>query len=126
MTTTKKRRLKLFQTSSILFSFNQFVKCWLNLVELNRKGPYLNLEMSKKRDERVKLLFCYSKLIAFLSFSLLSPSSLLKLPIAVIQKFCYHGNMTSHFSSLFQLMIWKAPRPHTVIYTLILQLAEAY
>ena len=119
MTTTKKRRLKLFQTSSILFSFNQFVKCWLNLVELNRKGPYLNLEMSKKRDARVKLLFCYSKLIAFLSFSLLSPSSLLELPIAVIQKFCYHGNMTSHFSSLFQLMIWKAPRPHTVIHRVI-------
>ena len=22
------------------------------------------------------------------------------LPIVVIQKFCYHGNMTSHFSSL--------------------------
>ena len=27
-------------------------------------------------------------------------SSLLKLPIVVIQKFCYHGNVTSHFSSL--------------------------
>ena len=65
MTTTKKRRLKLFQTSSILFSFNQFVKCWLNLVELNRKGPYLNLEMSKKRDERVKLLFCFLNLLLF-------------------------------------------------------------
>ena len=25
-------------------------------------------------------------------------SSLLKLPIVVIQKFCYHGNVTSHFS----------------------------
>ena len=27
-------------------------------------------------------------------------SSLLKLPTVVIQKFCYHGNVTSHFSSL--------------------------
>ena len=29
---------------------------------------------------------------------------LLKLPIIVIQKFCYHGNGTSHFSSsLFEV-----------------------
>ena len=119
MTTTKKRRLKLFQTSSISFSFNYFAKCWLNLLTLSPKGPYLSLEMSKKRDAGAKLLFCYSKLIAFLPFSLPSPSSLLELPIAVIQKFCYHGNMTSHFSSLFQLMIWKAPRPHTVIHRVI-------
>ena len=28
-----------------------------------------------------------------------SPSPLQKLPIVVIQKFCYHGNVTSHFSS---------------------------
>ena len=38
----------------------------------------------------------------FLSFSLLSPSSLLNLGlIVVIQKFGYHGNLTSHFFSLF-------------------------
>ena len=29
-----------------------------------------------------------------------SKTSLLKLPIVVIQKFCYHGNVTTHFSSL--------------------------
>ena len=29
-----------------------------------------------------------------------SSSSLLKLHLIVIQKFCYHGNVTSHFSSL--------------------------
>ena len=40
------------------------------------------------------------KPITFLPFSLPSPSSLLKLPIVLIQKFCYHGNMTSLFSSL--------------------------
>ena len=28
------------------------------------------------------------------------PSTLLKLSIVVIQKFCYHGNVTSHFSLL--------------------------
>ena len=30
------------------------------------------------------------------------PASFLKLPIVVIQKFCYHGNVKSHFSSLLQ------------------------
>ena len=35
-----------------------------------------------------------------------SPSPLQKLPIVVIQKFCYHGNVTSHFSSLlFALLL---------------------
>ena len=34
----------------------------------------------KKRNARAKLLFCSSKPFAFLSFSLPSPSSLLKLP----------------------------------------------
>ena len=33
-------------------------------------------------------------------FSLPSPSLLLKLPIVVIRKCSYHGNVTSHFSSL--------------------------
>ena len=35
----------------------------------------------KKRDARAKLLFCQSKPIALLPFSLTSPLSLLKLPI---------------------------------------------
>ena len=43
------------------------------------------------------MLIC---LITFLPFSLLSPSSLLKLPIVLIQKFCYHGNMTSLFNNV--------------------------
>ena len=35
-----------------------------------------------------------------------SPSPLQKLPVVVIQKFCYHGNVTSHFSSLlFALLL---------------------
>ena len=34
-------------------------------------------------------------------FSLPSMPSLLELPIVVIQKSCYHGNMTSHFSALY-------------------------
>ena len=33
-------------------------------------------------------------------------ATLIKLPIAVIQKFCFYGNLTSHFSSL----LWQAKR----------------
>ena len=42
---------------------------------------------------------------AFLPFLLPSPLSLLKLPIIVIQKFCHHGNVMTHFSSL--LSYWN-------------------
>ena len=50
------------------------------------------------RDARAKLLFCYYRPVSFfLTFSLPSPSSLLELP-----KFCYYGNVTSHFSTLLQ------------------------
>ena len=45
-----------------------------------------------------KVLALLPKPIAFLPFLLPSPSSLLKVPIVLIQKLCYHGNMTSHFS----------------------------
>ena len=44
--------------------------------------------------------FTNIKLLLFLLFLLLSPSLLPKLPFVVIQKCCYHGNVTSHFSSL--------------------------
>ena len=40
--------------------------------------------------------------IAFSPFSLLSILSSVKLPNVVIQKFCYHGNMTTHLSSLLR------------------------
>ena len=40
----------------------------------------------KKRDTRAKLLFCQSKPIAFLPFSLSSASSLLKLPIEKVER----------------------------------------
>ena len=42
--------------------------------------------MSKKRDACAKLLFCKSKPIRFLPFSLPSPSSLLKLPIVFFER----------------------------------------
>ena len=50
---------------------------------------------TKKRDARAKLLFWKWKPIAFSPFSLPSSSSLLKLFIVVIQKFGYHGNVSS-------------------------------
>ena len=43
-------------------------------------------KFTKKRDARTKLLFCQSKPIAFLTFSLLPPSSLLRLPKNVREK----------------------------------------
>ena len=45
--------------------------------------------------------------IAFSPLSLPSSSSLVKLPNVVIQKFCYHGNVTSHFSLLSCYCIFK-------------------
>ena len=45
--------------------------------------------------------FTFINLLFFLPFSLPSPSLLSKHPFAVIQKVCYHGNVTSHFPSLF-------------------------
>ena len=52
MTTNQKRHSEnefaLFQTSSILSSFIQFVKCWRNSLGLNPKGPYLSLEKEKE------------------------------------------------------------------------------
>ena len=40
--------------------------------------------------------FCQSKPIACFLFAV----EVQKLPVVVIQKFCYHGDATSHFSSL--------------------------
>ena len=60
-----------------------------------------SFEKCKKRVVRVNLLFWFYKPTTFWPFSLSSLSSLLKLPIVVVQKFCYHGNVTSLFFSLF-------------------------
>ena len=47
--------------------------------------------------------FTNINLLLCLPFSLPSPSLLPKLSFVVIQKFCYHGNVTSHFTSLLVL-----------------------
>ena len=54
---------------------------------------------TKKRDACAKLFSFQFKPIAFLLLQ--------KLPIVVVQKFCYHSKVTSHFSSLL-----KENRPH--------------
>ena len=55
--------------------------------------------MCKKREHVQSCCFTNINLL-LLTFSLPSPSLLPKLPFVVIQKFCYHGNVTSRFSSL--------------------------
>ena len=56
--------------------------------------------MCKKPEHVESCFFTNINLLPFLPFSLPSPSLLPKLPFVVILKFCYHGNVTSHFSSL--------------------------
>ena len=85
---------------------------FLCCVHLLRKAGSVKLEVScrshammaikcaKKRHARAQLLFTNINLLPFLPFSSSSPSLLTKLPSVVIQKFLYHGNMTSYFSSL--------------------------
>ena len=55
--------------------------------------------VQKKRDARAKLFFVFVSLN--LLFFCRSPSPLQKLSVVVIQKFCYYGNVTSHFSYHF-------------------------
>ena len=102
-----KREFTLFKNSSLLFHVVQFVKCWSTFLEMNCKGLYLCL---RKELQNRCLVFTYSTkrefrqfhvevaqrwqrnvqrraihvqsccFIAFLTFSLPSSSSLLKLP----------------------------------------------
>ena len=78
MTTNQKRHLEsefaLFQTSPILFSFIQFVKCWRNSLGLNPKGPYLSLE--KEREN-----FC-----AVLTNSIERAHEIRKFHVAIVQR----------------------------------------
>ena len=90
--------------------FRKRIRKFLRCACLLRKAGAWNLDVlrcsrvttakkrTKKRDARPQLL-CWHKPIAFFQFSLPSLASLLKLPIVLMQKFCYHGNVTSDFSS---------------------------
>ena len=55
-----------------------------------------------RRNVSKIVLHVQSRSIAFMPFLLPSRSSLLKLPVVVIQKFCHHSNVTLHFSPLIE------------------------
>ena len=59
---------------------------------------------TKKRDARAKLLFCVINILLFLTFSLPSPSSLLKLPIYFRDgpNRCSHGTKEWHKTNLLR------------------------
>ena len=111
------------------YSISFCVKYWWNFLGLNLRGPYLSLKKRKRKfwccvhvlqAHRIRMfhvavtqwrlrnvkkkpwstVVLLTKPIAFLPFSLSSLLLLLKLPITLIQKFCYHGNMTSHLLSI--------------------------
>ena len=64
------------------------------------EGRLKKIANKQLRNVQKNVMHVQSCCFAILPFSLLSPSLLLKLPIVVIRKCCYHGNVTSHFSSL--------------------------
>ena len=63
-------------------------------------GRLRKLANKQLRNVQKSVMHVQSCCFAILPFSLPSPSLLLKLSIVVIRKCCYHGNVTSHFSSL--------------------------
>ena len=112
-------------TSSILFL--NFCQMLAKFAGLNAKGPSLSLEQenfcvvltySIKRASEIRKFHAVvqqwlrnvqksvirMQSCSFANLNLLlvccSPLPLQTLPIVVIQKFCYHDNVTSHFSSL--------------------------
>ena len=62
----------------------------------------------QKRVMHLQLFFCQSKPIVFCC----SPSPLPKLPIVVIQKFCYHGNSSPNTLPFLR----KSPREETLLW----------
>ena len=122
------RCLKLFRAYSISFKSSNFGNFFLELnckglhqssgkekescclvfsprkiVALSRRSRALTAKKcTKKRD--AKLLLSQSKLMAVLPFLLPSPSLLPKLPFVIIPKMGYHGNVSSLFSSLLQIV----------------------
>ena len=108
-------------TSSMLLTSIKFVKCWRNCPGFNPERPYLrrkkeeNLFTHSIPDAAVQWRLrnvqkgamhvhscCFADVnLLLFSFRIAVAVVLLKLLLVAIQKFCYHGNVTSHFSSLF-------------------------
>ena len=95
-----KREFALFQTTTIFFTIS-FNLPKVGKIFWGESGRTVS-EFRKKKTK----IFVLSSPTPWRgrrklgTFSSLSQSSLLKLPIVVIQKFCYHGNVTSYFSCL--------------------------
>ena len=75
---------------------------------------------TKKRDARVKLLFCQFKPIAFLRLSLTSPSSLPKLPINISKD--NHG--TPYWYIVSPAFIWNKPSETGEFWIQLLRIAR--
>ena len=91
----RKRKIKFLCSAHLLHktgAWNYEVSC--------RSRAATAKKYTKKRDAGAKFFFCQSKPIVFFCWS---PSPLQKLPIVVIQKFCYHGNLTSLLLCLSRL-----------------------
>ena len=56
---------------------------------------------TKERDARAKLLFVNINILFFA----VPLAVTVVVGFVVIQKWCYHGNVTSHFSSLLQFVL---------------------
>ena len=118
-----------------LISFNLICQMLAKFSGLNRKWPYVSLEKEKEKScvvltysirwaseirkfhvavvqqwlRNILKSVMHVQRCFFANLNLLlffcSPLLLQKLPIVAIQKFCYHGNMMSHFSFLLQVAL---------------------
>ena len=131
--TSLKSEFALFQTTSILFNFILFVKCWRNFsgfesertVSKFRKrqrknsmlcsptllsgrvklgsGGFISIVVVQRRLRNVQKGVLHVQRCCFANLNLLlfcrsrCRYRRFKLPIVVIQKVCYHSNVTSHF-----------------------------
>ena len=76
--------LKVNSRKFKLDSKGLYLKKWLSCVHVLHSRVTRTKKCPKKRESRAKSLFCQSKPIAYLPFSLPSPSTFLKFPILKI------------------------------------------
>ena len=88
------RNFSWFECESVEKEKENFCAVFTNSIKCAHGMRKLHVAVVQRGLRSVLLLI---KPIVFLPLSLPSPSSLLKLSLIVIQKFCYHGNVTPHF-----------------------------
>ena len=90
-----------------LIQFHWICQMLAGEIELNPKGPYISLEKEKKPFVWNEEVSCRSHATTAKKRTkrrdaraeckeMPLPTSFLKLPVVVIKKFCYHGNVKSH------------------------------